>query len=125
MLDFICMGFAELWTTESKLKIQNENIGLHRQLNQRPIAPQRGASNHSATLTVTDMLLKLLHYFGISPSTCGNACMKLIKLSFNIKKWRRYNWACPRENLPYGFLSIGVLFACKVLMSANPTILIK
>ena len=28
MLDFICMGFAELWGAGKELKIQNENIWL-------------------------------------------------------------------------------------------------
>ena len=61
MLDYIWIGFAELWATESKRKIQNENICLHRESNQRPIAFQRGASPHSAALTVNYMLLKLLY----------------------------------------------------------------
>ena len=41
MLDFICMIFAELWSTESKRKIQNDNVCLHRDSNQRPLALQR------------------------------------------------------------------------------------
>ena len=52
MLDFIGMGFAELWASGSKRKIQNEkNICLHRESNQRFLAFQRGASNYSATGT--------------------------------------------------------------------------
>ena len=74
MLDFIGMGFAELWASGSKWKIQNEkNICLHRESNQRPLAFQRGASNYAATGTVNDMLLKLLHYFRISIGTFGKS----------------------------------------------------
>ena len=35
MLDFICMIFAELWSTESKSKIQNYDVCLRRDSNQR------------------------------------------------------------------------------------------
>ena len=35
-------------------KVQNENICLQRESNQRPLAFQRGASNHSAMMTVND-----------------------------------------------------------------------
>ena len=51
MLDFICMGFTELWGTGSKQKCQNENICLHREPNQRPLAYQSGACDRSATPT--------------------------------------------------------------------------
>ena len=43
MLDFICIGFAELWATESKRKIQKENKCLRRESNQQPLAFQRAA----------------------------------------------------------------------------------
>ena len=51
MLDFICMGFTELWGTGSKPKCQNENICLHRESNQRPLAYQSGAFDRSAPPT--------------------------------------------------------------------------
>ena len=40
MLDFICMIFAELWSTESKRKLQNDHLCLRRDSNQRPLALQ-------------------------------------------------------------------------------------
>ena len=63
MLDFICMVFAEMWAAESKRKIQNDNVCLHRESNQRSLAFQRVPSNYSAIGTVNNMLLKLLQYF--------------------------------------------------------------
>ena len=41
MLDFICMVFAELSSTGYKRKIQNNNVCLRRESNQRPLAFQR------------------------------------------------------------------------------------
>ena len=43
ILDFIFIGFAELWATGSKRKTQNENICIRRESNQRPLAFQRTA----------------------------------------------------------------------------------
>ena len=64
IVDFVCMGFVEVWATGSKQKIQNENICLHQESYQRLLAFQRVVFNHSATLTVNDLLLVLLYYFG-------------------------------------------------------------
>ena len=74
MLDFIYRWFDELSATGNKQKIQNENICPNQESNRRPLAFQRGASKHSATLTINDKL-KLLHYFGISINTCNNWCI--------------------------------------------------
>ena len=43
MFDFICVVFDKLWAAESKRKIQNENMCLRRESNQRPFAFQRTA----------------------------------------------------------------------------------
>ena len=43
MLDFICMGFVELLQTGIKREHKNENIYLHRESNQRPLAFQPNA----------------------------------------------------------------------------------
>ena len=62
--------------------IQNENICLYRESNQRPLAFQAGALNHWTTLAVNELLFKLLHYLGIwlkSTYIC-NVCIKLIIL---------------------------------------------
>ena len=40
MLNFICMGFAELWAMGRKRKTQNENMFLQQESNQRPLAFQ-------------------------------------------------------------------------------------
>ena len=90
VLDFICMGFVELRATGNKQKIKNGNICIHRESNWRPLAFQRG-SNHSATLTINDMLLKLLHYFGISANSCSNSCMKWILVSCVLELTVRQN----------------------------------
>ena len=55
----------------------------------KPATPrfQRDTSNHSAKLTVNDMLLKLLHYFEIPINTRGINCdivfMKSSKYNYN------------------------------------------
>ena len=49
MLDFICMGSAELWGTGNKRKIQNENILLRQESSKRPIAFQPDALDSLAT----------------------------------------------------------------------------
>ena len=61
MLDFIYMVFAELLSTGSKRKIQNDNVCLRRESNQRAATPCFPAcpSNHSAIGVVDDMVLKL------------------------------------------------------------------
>ena len=46
MLDFIGMGFAELWASGSKWNSKWKNICLHRESNQRSLAFQRGAYNY-------------------------------------------------------------------------------
>ena len=51
MLDFICMGFAELYRTGSKQKIQNENVSTQ-EWNQEPLVFQAGALSHWAMQTV-------------------------------------------------------------------------
>ena len=51
MLDFICMVFAKLWATGSKRKIQNENVCLRHESNQRPLAFQCAALTTTGTLT--------------------------------------------------------------------------
>ena len=77
MLDFICMDFALLWAKGSKRILKrNENICLYRETNQRPLIFKLVASKYSATLTVNDLLLELLH-FEITINSCWNACMKL------------------------------------------------
>ena len=43
MLDFIRMVFAELLSTGCKRKIQNDNLCIRRESNQRPLAFQRVA----------------------------------------------------------------------------------
>ena len=54
MLDFICIGFAELWVSEGKRKIQNENMSLRRDIKPAsPCIPARRC-NHSAIKTVND-----------------------------------------------------------------------
>ena len=42
MLDFICMVFAELLSTEYERRIQNDNLCLRRESNQRPLVFQHG-----------------------------------------------------------------------------------
>ena len=41
MLDFICMVFAEMWTTFRMRNLQNDNFCLCRESNQRPFSFQR------------------------------------------------------------------------------------
>ena len=50
MLHFICIGSAALWGTGSKPKLQNENTSIF---------------NHLTTLTVNELLFKILQYIGI------------------------------------------------------------
>ena len=60
MLDFICMGFVELWGTGSTWAIHHENIYIcpQRYSNQPSSAPKAAAFYLSATLT-DDMRLKM------------------------------------------------------------------
>ena len=63
------MCSAELWETGSEGQLQNENISLHRESNQRHIAFQPDALNHEtnadseravvATLTLSRDLVKI------------------------------------------------------------------
>ena len=62
MLDSICMVFAELLSTGYKRKIQNYNVCLRRESNQRHLAFQRVSLNHSAIGAVDEMWIKLLQY---------------------------------------------------------------
>ena len=56
MLDFICVIFVKLWVTGSKRKVQNQNIYLRRESNQRPfICSQACRFKHWAIGTVNDM----------------------------------------------------------------------
>ena len=63
MIDFIFMGYAELLATGSKGKVQNESICLHRELNQRLLAFQHGASYNSAMLTVEYHICQILGHW--------------------------------------------------------------
>ena len=73
MLNFICMSFAELLAMRSKRKFKMKIYASTGNPTSVPSLFQRGATNHSATPTVHDMLLKLLHYFGISINRFANA----------------------------------------------------
>ena len=79
MLDYICMGSPELYGMGSKHKIQNENICLHQQLNQRPLAFQAGTLDHWAMLTVIEMESKVLYYLGI--------WLKSIHVAIPVSNW--------------------------------------
>ena len=61
MLYFICMRFAKLWGTGSKIKIQNENICTQLDSNPQHFAPRAGALDHSATLTDDKLCLRVLY----------------------------------------------------------------
>ena len=61
MLYFIYMVFAEMWTTFRKRKIQNDNVCLRRESNQRPLTFQRAPL--TTRLSTVRLLLKLLQYF--------------------------------------------------------------
>ena len=105
MLDFICIGFGELWAKGSKRNIQNENMpppGFE------PAIPCFPAccSNHSAIGAVNDMLLKLLQYLLtlLSINTCGNACMKLI--------WLDVYWNWPSDKICISFTNIDGIYYC-------------
>ena len=50
MLDFINVGFTELWRTEIKRKIKKENICSHRDSNQQPYVPTASTWDNSAML---------------------------------------------------------------------------
>ena len=65
MLDFICMGFVELWETRRKRKIHNKNVRLQWESNQQPIAFQTGALDRPVTLTDDKLCLKVLHHYDI------------------------------------------------------------
>ena len=82
MLDFICMGFVELWETPRKRKIHNQNVRLQRESNQQPIAFETGALDRPVTLTDDKLCSKVLHYYGIwIKSTLANTFIKCIMVS--------------------------------------------
>ena len=65
MLNFMFMNFAELWTTVSKRKIQNENIWLHRESNQGPSLSSVAPLTIRLRWQFSKQLWKLWHHFGI------------------------------------------------------------
>ena len=82
MLDFIWIGFVELWETRRKWNIHNENVRLQRESNQQPIAFQTGALDRPVTLTDDKLYLKVLHYYGIwIKSTLANTFIKWTMVS--------------------------------------------
>ena len=66
---------------------------------------QRGASNHSATLTVNDLLFNLLHYFDMPINTCGNACLELILVSCVLE-------LTVRNKICISFTNVEVIYYC-------------
>ena len=60
MFNFICMGFAELWATGSKPKIQNKNIWIHLESNQRLLAFQHAVLIIWLRWQFYDLLLQIL-----------------------------------------------------------------
>ena len=60
ILNSICMGITELWGMASHWKIQTENLWIQQDSKPQPLAPQTGSLDHSATLTVDEMFLKVL-----------------------------------------------------------------
>ena len=88
MLDFICMVLDELWATEHKRKIQNENMCLCRLSGIEPTIPCYLAhcSYHSAIETINDLLLNFL--------VCFYACIN------------QYVWQCMYE-IDFGKMCIG------------------
>ena len=66
MLDFTCMGFRRAVGNEKQAKKKSKWKYIP-QSGIEPATPRipRVASNQSATLTVNDLLLELLYYFGI------------------------------------------------------------
>ena len=77
MLDFICMVFTERWENGTKQNIQNGNNDIPPP-GIKPAIPcfQLYRSNHSATLVVNNLFLKILHHFWQSTNTCNNTRMK-------------------------------------------------
>ena len=56
MLDFICMGSADLFGTWSKRKIQNKNMCLHRQSNVRHETPRQVSLCHDALMVISGLM---------------------------------------------------------------------
>ena len=70
MLDFMCMVYAELFKTGSKRTIQNKNVFLRRESNQRPLAFHRvplttRLSGLLTTLLVLFLIIFFLSYFSL------------------------------------------------------------
>ena len=61
MLDFICIGFSELWGREASQKLKLKIFVTHRKSNMRHLASESDALNPLAMLNVDGLHFKLLH----------------------------------------------------------------
>ena len=73
MLDFICMGSADLFGTERKRKIKNENICLQRDSNPRHATPRQVNQRfrplgHGALMMISSLIsYRIMGYKLIKP----------------------------------------------------------